>query len=174
MKTNNPAGDDALLPCPFCGGEGEHYQPNEDIAVIACTKCNAESGYYDGEDSTTPYDAVKFWNTRPSPAGVDNHEEGVGDDEVRILLKQIKNAIDGYGQDDDVVVRMLVKDWYVLIRAAQPKPSAPGDATALLREMLKHVEDTGLLIADDRVECTLAKVRRFLDVGLSAPAEGRE
>ena len=54
----------ALLPCPFCGGEGEYYQPNEDIVVIACLTCNAESGYYDGEDSTTLDDAVKFWNTR--------------------------------------------------------------------------------------------------------------
>ncbi len=54
----------AILPCPFCGGEGEYYQPNEDIAVISCLTCNAESGYYDGEDSTTPDDAVKFWNKR--------------------------------------------------------------------------------------------------------------
>ena len=53
-----------LKACPFCGGEGEYYQPNEDIVVIACLTCNAESGYYDGEDSTTLDDAVKFWNTR--------------------------------------------------------------------------------------------------------------
>lgn len=57
-----------LKKCPFCGGEGELYEPNEDIAVISCLKCNAESGYYDGEDSTTPDDAIKFWNTRtPHP-----------------------------------------------------------------------------------------------------------
>lgn len=56
--------DEKLKACPFCGGEGELYEPNDEIAVISCLKCNAESGYYNGEDSTTPDDAIKFWNTR--------------------------------------------------------------------------------------------------------------
>lgn len=60
MKNDMPE----LKACPFCGGEGELYEPNEDIAVISCLKCNAESGYYDGEDSTTPDDAILFWNKR--------------------------------------------------------------------------------------------------------------
>lgn len=56
-----------LKSCPFCGGEGEIYHPNDEVSVITCKSCNAEGGYYGGLDSTSPEDARKFWNTREQP-----------------------------------------------------------------------------------------------------------
>jgi Lar family restriction alleviation protein len=67
---------DKLLPCPFCGGEGELYEPNEEVAVIACLQCNAEGGYYGGEDSSTPDDAIRLWNTRAPVHAPENDGEG--------------------------------------------------------------------------------------------------
>lgn len=55
-----------LRECPFCPdggdptlcGKGERWR-------IECWKCKGRGGQYSGGDSTSPNEAVEFWNRRP-------------------------------------------------------------------------------------------------------------
>lgn len=60
-----------IIPCPFCRKPGELLEcryPLLDVRyhVVCCTnaKCDAE-----GPRATTQGEAVKLWNTRPTPKG---------------------------------------------------------------------------------------------------------
>ena len=54
-----------LLPCPFCGGEGEVIpaEPNE-VTRVHCTRCDAEASPRTDED-----EAIYAWNTRVRDSG---------------------------------------------------------------------------------------------------------
>jgi Lar family restriction alleviation protein len=57
-----------LKPCPFCGSQDVKLREFEpECFVVACDGCNAEGGYNNSEnESTTPEEAVSFWNDRPA------------------------------------------------------------------------------------------------------------
>lgn len=63
---------DFLLPCPFCGGEGNLFWDVPYGDYVYCTICFAQGGF---EDS--PEDAVAFWNRRTgTERGRDEQAEG--------------------------------------------------------------------------------------------------
>lgn len=58
-----------LLPCPFCGGEADHYASNESVFRVSwvghithCTKCQARVSNTDAERS------IAIWNGRHAVA----------------------------------------------------------------------------------------------------------
>ncbi|GDY37277.1 Lar family restriction alleviation protein [Acidovorax sp. NB1] len=54
---------EALLPCPFCGGEADVAE-QAGIAWITCAQCLAEGPIAEHGDA-----AAKLWNSRAQPAG---------------------------------------------------------------------------------------------------------
>lgn len=54
-----------LKPCPFCGSTDVHVrQIDKECSVVSCDGCNAEGGYFGGNDSTSPAEAIEAWNRR--------------------------------------------------------------------------------------------------------------
>lgn len=54
-----------LKPCPFCGGKAEVYETTDSCGrnvsyMVECEKCEAGSGYYDGDRQL----AIDAWNKR--------------------------------------------------------------------------------------------------------------
>lgn len=63
--------DDALLPCPFCGGDGCYVRSSGIETEVYCQNCTAVGPMYvadtfnDGADDDK---AIAAWNTRALPA----------------------------------------------------------------------------------------------------------
>ena len=62
---------DALLPCPFCGGEagvGTQYDPDGPFAFVNCTDCMASTNTLLGQQyAFTEAEAIAAWNNRKHP-----------------------------------------------------------------------------------------------------------
>jgi Lar family restriction alleviation protein len=58
-----------LKPCPFCGNRSglEPFPLDDEQYAVCCPRCNAQGGYYGGNDSTSPSEAVAVWNQRATP-----------------------------------------------------------------------------------------------------------
>lgn len=55
----------ALLPCPFCGGEAFMVKTKRCGRYVACWDCNIATDEYDTDDIGSAYDkAVAAWNRR--------------------------------------------------------------------------------------------------------------
>lgn len=76
-----------LLPCPFCGGEAiiERDFVIERCSYriyVRCNKCLTRVLHH-----ATPEEAIKFWNIRHQPSGVDNFK-------LREALRQLYESVD--------------------------------------------------------------------------------
>ena len=54
-----------LKPCPFCGGEADLHYLGQNVYVVHCSKCRAETDPYSGRE-----DAIVAWNTRDSGVAI--------------------------------------------------------------------------------------------------------
>lgn len=69
-----PTTPDALLPCPFCGGNPSLARCGFGTARVTCMDCGAEGQYCQSHE-----DAITAWNTRAQPApAVTAPSEAVG------------------------------------------------------------------------------------------------
>ena len=75
-----------LKPCPFCGGEAEEFELEDEAnfggSVVCCTRCGASSAvHFDRK-----VNLISSWNTRtPSPS------EGA----VEVVERHLRNEKDG-------------------------------------------------------------------------------
>lgn len=55
-------GDQTLLPCPFCGGEGDFNNDGERWHQVICQSCGCRGCEYPDDKAK----AAQFWNRRPA------------------------------------------------------------------------------------------------------------
>lgn len=58
-----PENEIKLLPCPFCGGEGEMFGNGIDVCFVSCRKCHADTTI-----RNSPREAAEAWNRRANNA----------------------------------------------------------------------------------------------------------
>lgn len=90
----------ALLPCPFCGGEALRFTLPEDGLgngggdVITCTRCQASSHVEFGRKENL----VDRWNTRLAHSLPSQADETSGEMRLREALERIANDPYQHGQ----------------------------------------------------------------------------
>lgn len=101
MTTETKAALDALLPCPFCGGEADLQSRRGQYAgyYVSChtEDCNGNPSD-DGFSFVKKEYAIEAWNTRtPHPESNAVEVVTVGDDEVREAVIGICRIFDEHG-----------------------------------------------------------------------------
>ena len=59
--------DDALLPCPFCGGKTTVYWGSNECTDADCYQAVCDSCGIKGKDYESSEEAIAAWNTRALP-----------------------------------------------------------------------------------------------------------
>ena len=149
--------NDALKPCPFCGGEavqGKNHCSEKFLGisdreakitthVIHCLKCGTEQGYR-YTDFTTPELAIAAWNTRANTPESSAAQGARVNEALGKAIEQTCNVIREVGKneyDKDELDDICNQVYLVFGRAVPAGVAQPSDATA--QPMTYQIEDCG-------------------------------
>lgn len=144
----------ALLPCPFCGGEaeeatskgptGERYRWAQCTDCGAMSECCDDSARHNNPDEPEPID---LWNTRTAHSG-EGRSNGAGEDVERLV--RIFRSLPLHG--DAGCDKLTDDEWRQVALAALTdiSLSAPqGEVERLARNVRGWLKWRGLATADD-------------------------
>lgn len=108
-------GKEELRECPFCGGEAKVWQGNKSYHwAIECNRCDIDMPSAEDSWFTSEANAIKAWNTRPSPKGEGEIEEIIKghywthkkQKTTQSLYRALKHC---YGDDTDIMITDLAQ-----------------------------------------------------------------